>query len=370
MEHDISSELPGFVPANVGSGTDFLAGWANDGLDRQDSLTSRDERASGWEDGGSARSQSVLLITGEDSASEWQEMVAAAGARVLGAVPVHMGAARLAITVDVDVMLVDCREQCRGLDTLVARLDAMAHAGGAAMIFVTDLAGLDMVASLVSAPDAAILCEPAECDLVAAFFAALQHRRMPNRLNDSGRQGEPTRLQKLTEDVRRLTYMLESFVQGDHVVLGAGYVQEGPSATVLFRSPDRPYAAPPLNLSGKTEAQISAEQVRALLRARRLRDQMLANDLFADPAWDILLDLMAAHLEGNKVSVSSLCIAAAVPPTTALRWIQQLTDRGLLERRADPQDGRRIFITLSQVGLSAVRSWFDASRPLLLNAAG
>jgi DNA-binding MarR family transcriptional regulator len=161
--------------------------------------------------------------------------------------------------------------------------------------------------------------------------------------------------------------MLESFVQAGHVGIGAGQVA---SAPMLFRSPERSYAAPPQELNTRGAARISAEQVRALLRARRLRDQVLAQDLFADPAWDILLDLMAAHLEGNKVSVSSLCIAAAVPPTTALRWIQQLTDRGLLERRADPLDGRRIFITLSEVGLSAVQSWFDASRPLLLNAAG
>ena len=43
----------------------------------------------------------------------------------------------------------------------------------------------------------------------------------------------------------------------------------------------------------------------------------------------VLLDLFAAELEGNRVSVSSLCIAAGVAPTTALRWIARMTDMGL-----------------------------------------
>src|SRR3546814_8292219 len=84
-----------------------------------------------------------------------------------------------------------------------------------------------------------------------------------------------------------------------------------------------------------------------MLRLRRLRDRFFPGDLFADPAWDMLLDLMAAHLSGQRVSVSSLCIAAAVPATTALRWIRALTDHGLFLRQADPSDGHRVFIALS-----------------------
>lgn len=56
---------------------------------------------------------------------------------------------------------------------------------------------------------------------------------------------------------------------------------------------------------------------------------------------------MASRLEGGQVAVSSLCIAAAVPTTTALRWIKLLTDGGLLVRVPDPQDGRRCFVALA-----------------------
>lgn len=87
--------------------------------------------------------------------------------------------------------------------------------------------------------------------------------------------------------------------------------------------------------------QISAALVRRLIRLRRDRDRHFPAEIFADPAWDMLLDLMAARMEGIDVPVSSLCVAAAVPTTTALRWIRALSEAGLLERRIDMADARR-----------------------------
>lgn len=101
-----------------------------------------------------------------------------------------------------------------------------------------------------------------------------------------------------------------------------------------------------------------------MIRARRSRDQFFPSGMFADPAWDMLLDLMAARLEGQKVAVSSLCIAANVPPTTALRWIKTLTDHGFFVRVADRQDGRRVFIELSDDAAERVE------RCLLAKASG
>ena len=59
-----------------------------------------------------------------------------------------------------------------------------------------------------------------------------------------------------------------------------------------------------------------------------------------------------------RVPVSSLCIAAAVPATTALRWIKTLTDSGLLLRRADPHDGRRVFVEMAPNTSQAMRNYF------------
>ena len=114
---------------------------------------------------------------------------------------------------------------------------------------------------------------------------------------------------------------------------------------------------------------MDANVVRALIRYRRLREQFFAKDLFADPAWDMLLDLMAARLERSRVAVSSLCIAAAVPATTALRWIRTLTEHGLLVRCADPEDGRRIFIDLSDVASDALTAYFQTAQQMGLKLA-
>lgn len=63
--------------------------------------------------------------------------------------------------------------------------------------------------------------------------------------------------------------------------------------------------------------------VRNIIRARQSRIRFFGNDLFADPVWDMLLDLAVARVEHRRVSVTSLCIASGVPTTTALRWITE-----------------------------------------------
>jgi DNA-binding transcriptional ArsR family regulator len=92
---------------------------------------------------------------------------------------------------------------------------------------------------------------------------------------------------------------------------------------------------------------LTAGGVRATLRARRCRDSLFPPGLFADPAWDILLELLASHLEGGRVSVSELCTLAAVPQTTALRWMTHLTKIGLIARIPDRRDGRRVLLELT-----------------------
>jgi len=89
------------------------------------------------------------------------------------------------------------------------------------------------------------------------------------------------------------------------------------------------------------------EVAKLLYEERRRRDRHFPGDYFSDAAWDIFLDLYIAEREERPVSVSSLCIAACVPPTTGLRWIKLLTDEGRLVRIADPNDGRRVYVRLS-----------------------
>lgn len=103
---------------------------------------------------------------------------------------------------------------------------------------------------------------------------------------------------------------------------------------------------------------VTEQDIRAILKLRRNREQFFDGELFADPAWDILLELYAARLGQLRTSVGSLCLGAAVPATTALRWISMLESKGLIERKADPLDGRRFHLSLSTSGLDAMANYF------------
>jgi hypothetical protein len=47
----------------------------------------------------------------------------------------------------------------------------------------------------------------------------------------------------------------------------------------------------------------------------------------------MLLDLLQAEISHLRVPVLSLCIAAAVPATTALRWLKTMVQEGIFVRR-------------------------------------
>lgn len=215
-------------------------------------------------------------------------------------------------------------------------------------LFVMFDAGLiDPVYAALSHVEATLLCNPEPGD-----FAAALSLRSPGGdvvFSDAKGEGESIRLRRLTEEVGRIARVLAqlSTARPASEISGLSDMVRG------FHG-----EGPHLDFSGAPPA---AADVRDVIRRRRLRDRYFGADLFADPAWDMLLDLYAARLEGVPVSVSSLCIAAVVPPTTALRWIGTLTSKGLFVRRADPADRRRIYIDLSDEASDAMAAWFGAA---------
>lgn len=98
----------------------------------------------------------------------------------------------------------------------------------------------------------------------------------------------------------------------------------------------------------------------AIQKKRAVRNNFFCQGLFDDPCWDMLLDLMVNHLQGRRISVSSLCIASGVAQTTALRRINDLNKSGLVRRIADESDGRRVFIELTEQGIAAMSKYADS----------
>lgn len=164
----------------------------------------------------------------------------------------------------------------------------------------------------------------------------------------------PSPLRQLSEEVGRIARQLAQLSQDEP--------HAGPErrAGVPDRREAERRALPDRRDRGTDKEMPAISAVRTMIRARRLRDQFFSGELFADPAWDMLLDLLLARLEKRTVAVSSLCIAAAVPPTTALRWIKRLTDEGIFIRTADPRDGRRVFIDLSDEAAEGMAAYVRA----------
>lgn len=89
--------------------------------------------------------------------------------------------------------------------------------------------------------------------------------------------------------------------------------------------------------------ELTHDHIESILVFRRARNTVFGEGLFSDPAWDILLALYAAHLEGRSVSLTELALSTDTPQSTAARWIVALEARGLVStdnNSIDPLDFR------------------------------
>ncbi|MBU3078974.1 winged helix DNA-binding protein [Sphingomonas quercus] len=276
----------------------------------------------------------TVLILGDDRSSATADAARAVGTRVVDCVSLDMAEARLDQQVDVDTVILILRNDEGALaDRLLDRIDLAAREGRYRGVVIVPASLIDVAAARLNHGDVTLLADPEPIESAAAIAIACARNSGRQRLHDRGNDGGTLRLVELTQEVGRLAKQLAAL-------------------TTHQDNPPAQEATTTLDVAAGED--VDATTIRAFIRARRVRDQFFRGDFFADPAWDILLDLAAARKEGRGVSVSSLCIAAAVPPTTALRWIKSLGDEGLLVRRADPTDGRRVFIALTERAAAGV----------------
>jgi len=128
----------------------------------------------------------------------------------------------------------------------------------------------------------------------------------------------------------------------------------------IIRQPDSRLAPTFTNVGRYSGRERYLSIAQRLYQMRRRRAPIFGSgELFGEPAWDILLDLYIAYALGSSVSVTSACIGAAVPATTALRHLGQLHDEGLVVREHDTQDQRRTHVRLSAAGINRMEAYFN-----------
>jgi DNA-binding transcriptional ArsR family regulator len=142
-------------------------------------------------------------------------------------------------------------------------------------------------------------------------------------------------LRELSEEIRRIAAAL---------------------ARLAAPSPDGQQSAEPADDAAAQE--VSAENVNSAIAERRRRVDYFPEELFGEPAWDMMLALLAAEISQRRVEVSSLCDGAGVPATTALRWLRALAEKGIAIERRDVFDARRVYVELSPEASRMLRAYF------------
>lgn len=287
----------------------------------------------------------VLIAGASGTAIERaRRTVAASGYRIADAVDIAAAPRRIEEQGRASALWIELEDDCgEPLDRLLDLAGREVESGRFAAIVAAPFALVDpLAAQLPSVVE--LVIDGSDSDRAAALALALSGAGKAARLSDIASERNTERLRQLSDEVSRI-------------------------ATTLARLSAEP-AAEPVQLQKPAAAElppIAVETVRSVIRARRLRGRYFAEDLFADPAWDMLLDLLQAEIAQLRVPVSSLCIAAAVPATTALRWLKNMVDQGLFVRRADPHDARRVFVELAPQTSLAMRRYFaEVGRPAII----
>ncbi|MGV1681714.1 winged helix DNA-binding protein [Sphingopyxis sp. NJF-3] len=126
----------------------------------------------------------------------------------------------------------------------------------------------------------------------------------------------------------------------------------------MTSGPDEPASeAGDIPLLGGNEQDQLAAIAQSEFHNRRRRDSLIRYDLFAEPAWDMLLDLYIQHHRGQPVTIDRLCTAAATASTTALRWLGLLIEKELVIRSSTAEEDGIVRVALSERGIGEMERY-------------
>ena len=98
-----------------------------------------------------------------------------------------------------------------------------------------------------------------------------------------------------------------------------------------------------------------------MMKDRQIRSKFFEAQILNGPAWEILIDLAAAGLQGRAVPTSRACASTQAPFSTALRHVNQLVEANLVKRTVDPGDKRRTLLELEPEALEQMTRYLASS---------
>ncbi|MEO9469160.1 MAG: hypothetical protein ABJD75_05915 [Parasphingorhabdus sp.] len=97
------------------------------------------------------------------------------------------------------------------------------------------------------------------------------------------------------------------------------------------------------------------------LNLRQVKNSSFPSQLFSTNAWDILLELYAAHLASKKLSMSAIGQATNISETTMLRYFDILMKHGFIYREDDAASAEKSHVQLTKSAISKLNHVLDTA---------
>ena len=87
--------------------------------------------------------------------------------------------------------------------------------------------------------------------------------------------------------------------------------------------------------------------------------------MIAEPGWDMLLELAVADIDGKGIPTTSLAYAANTPISSGLRRLAEMEKAGLITRRPDDADRRRVLGFITQLGREKIDQYLAQTEKVM-----
>jgi ActR/RegA family two-component response regulator/DNA-binding MarR family transcriptional regulator len=279
---------------------------------------------------------SVLLVSADEAS--WNTL-AGRGYRVLRARTAAEGVALYAGNRDISVVVADLAlADGDGLDMVEAMRER--DAGGNAAEFLL-VAGDEALPAALRA---------IRLHVLDFLVRPLEDETLLSAVSDAYNVARHKRFQR--EEARALETSLAEFKMRTHAAV----------TQLIARAQDAYSISPsahamPMNASPEDralQAFIQEESERA-----RLREKIFGPLVQNHAVWMLLLALWDSQQSGTELTIKSVAYTAGLPLSSALRKINEMCASGLVQRRGDPDDARRSFVTLTPQGQTYFARFFS-----------